>query len=208
MTMLRFSEILISRICHDVIAPLGAVSTGLELFQDIAPSKSVESEEIFDLIANSALSATTRITFFRAAFGGGALSPQDIRALLEKYFSESKMALKWEGTLPKEAPFKEWGRLLLTAALCLSDCAPRGGEITIEAPKKKELLALRLKADSIRLHPGWLEALTGEIEEESLNARTIPCYAIHRLVQEIGAACEVEHLTSSSELTVKIKKRA
>ena len=68
---IHFAEILASRLCHDVISPIGAISTGLELFQEVVPPLSVESQEIFDLIFESAKAATLRASMFRAVFSGG-----------------------------------------------------------------------------------------------------------------------------------------
>lgn len=199
--LIRFAELLISRVCHDLVTPLGAISTGLELFQETA------TDEILNLVSQSAQGATTRASFFRAAFGAGSLSPQDTDSLLEKYFGETKLSVQWDSKRPTNAPFKEWGQLMLNATLCVNDYAPRGGTLHILSAKDA-LVALRLEADSIIILPGSLEAFKGAMAVDELTPRTVPCYFTYLLAQELGAECEVEHVTSSSELTFTIKKRA
>ena len=202
---IHFAEILASRLCHDVISPIGAISTGLELFQEVVPPLSVESQEIFDLIFESAKAATLRASMFRAVFSGGgsALPLKEARLLLEKYFESTKLTLHWESSCPTEAPFKGWSRLLMNAILCISDCAPRGGELHVTMPDNM-FFSLHLKADPIILHHETSEVLDGKCTVQDLTPRNALYHFLYYLMQENGAEGSVQHQTASSELIFAI----
>ncbi len=204
---LHFSELLISRICHDLVTPIGAISTGLELFQETSPDHLTESQEILNLILHSAKTASARISFFRIAFGysGKNTSLGEARHLIENYFNRSKIEFYWKDPFEKDLSLGGWGRLLLNIVLWMSECAPKKGELHIVTPREDyPFLSLNLKADSIILHQGTLEALEGHSSLEDLTPRTAPCYLIHSLVKENQKKLKVHKSPLPSELFVEI----
>lgn len=205
---LHFAELLTSRLCHDLITPLGAINTGLELFQETSPDHHTESHEILNLILQSAQTACARVSFFRATFGssGERISLGEARQLIEDYFVRSKLHVHWETPFQKDFILKKWGRLLLNAVLWMSECAPRGGNLHISPPRENApLLTLGLKADSIILHQGTLEALEGQVSLEELSPRAVSCYLIHCFIEKEKGKLTVDKISSPSELILKIK---
>lgn len=205
---LRIAELLSSRLCHDLITPIGAINTGLELFQETPQNHLTESEEILNLILHSAQTASARISFFRVAFGvsGGGVSLGEARHLIENYFNRTKILCEWKNPFDPDLALEGWGRLLLNCALWMGECAPRGGTIHMATPREDILaLCLHLKADSIILHQGTLEALEGKASLQDLTPRTAPCYLLHCLVQESQKQLTYRHTTSPSELLLEIK---
>jgi histidine phosphotransferase ChpT len=205
---LQLAELLASRFCHDLIAPIGAINTGLELLQETLPGHLSESDEVLHLILNSAETASARISFYRAAFGsGGGNIPLDtLQDLVKKYFLRSKLQIKWKDSPQKELPLHPWGRLLLNAVLWMSECAPRGGILHISAPREDQpLLSLCLKAESIILHQGTVEALEGKAELLNVTPRTIPCYLIYTLVQMEKGTLTVHKTSTPSELLLEVR---
>ncbi len=208
---IRIAELLASRLCHDLITPIGAINTGLELFQDTSPDHLTESQEILNLILHSAQTAAARVSFFRAAFGstGGRISFEEARSLAENYFQRSKIKLEWSPPSQKELPLKGLTRLLLNSILWVGECAPRGGTLSISVSSDDNFcLALLLKADSIILHQGTVEALEGQVSLEELTPRTAPCYLIFCLVQENEGILTFKKSQSPSELFLEIKGKA
>lgn len=204
---LRLAELLTSRLCHDLITPIGAINTGLELFQEISPDHLTESREILNLILHSAQTASARVSFFRVAFGssGAMTSLGEVRELIEKYFIRSKLEFRWNDPFQKDLTLDGWGRLLLNSVLWVSECVPRKGILHISSPREGyPLLSLHLKADSIILHQGTLEALEGQTALEDITPRTVPCYLIHRLAEEKKAKITFRK-ASPSELFLEIK---
>ncbi len=205
---LRLAELVTSRICHDLITPIGAINTGLELLSDTTDTHLTESDEILTLILQSAQAASARVSFFRVAFGssGRNVSLEEVRQLIVNYFTRSKMIFHWKNVSPSDLAFDGWGRVLLNVILWMSECAPRGGTLDIFLPKQESsTLSLLLKADSIICHQGTLEALEGRVPVQDLSPRTIPCYLIHCLVKEKESQLKVQQTSSPSELSLEIK---
>lgn len=205
---IRLAELLASRLCHDLITPIGAINTGLELFDESADPSSAETKDILNLIHQSAETAAARVSFFRAAFGrsGDFVALGEVRQLLEPYYKRSKIKLLWNDPFPQDLSLKGWGRLLLNAALWLGECAPRGGQIYITSPQEKSpSMTLHLKADSIILHQGTLEALEGRLPLENLSPRTVPCHLIHILIKENKVTLSVHNSETPPALTLTIQ---
>lgn len=205
---LLLAELLIARLCHDLITPIGAIHTGLELFQETPPDHLTESQEILNLILHSSETASARLSFFRIAFGYGSerVSLGEAKDLIEKYFLRSKIEFHWESPFQKDLTLEGWGRLLLNATLWMSESAPRGGILHISTPRTDyPVLLCRLKTDSIIIHEGSLEALEGAVPLETLTPRTISCYLIHCLIKKTKGTFNVDKTSSPSELILEIK---
>lgn len=207
---LRLAELLSSRLCHDLVTPIGAINTGLELFQENVVDLSQDSKEIIDLIQHSSQVASSRLSFFRIAFGssGERTSFGEARALIENYFSRSKIEFEWKSPFQEDLILENWGRLLLNSILWVSECAPKGGIIQVTLPDEtSSKLSVGLDADSIILHQGTLEALGGKVPISDLTPRTIPCYLIHNLVKEINGLLECRKTELPLGLLLEIKGR-
>lgn len=207
---LHIAELLTSRLCHDLITPIGAINTGLELFQEITPNHLTESNEILNLILHSAQTASARVSFFRVAFGssGERVSLGEAKNLIDKNYARSKLTFYWKDPFEKDLTLEKWGRLLLNGVMWLCECAPRGGEVHISPPiGENSALTLCLKASSIIIHQGTLEALEGHASLHELTPRTAPCYLIRCLVEKEKGTLTIYKNTSLTELTLEIKGR-
>lgn len=205
MDSFRFSEALASRLCHDLVTPLGAIHTGLELLSETPPSHCTEFQEILNLILQSTVTASSRTRFFRAAFGksGETSSFADLHDLVQAYFASSKIKIDWE--FGEEAFPQGSGRLLLNALLWLGECAPQGGEISLVCQKDPiSFFRFSLRADPILLHEGMAEALSGQKEGTDCTPRTVPGVLLRHLVIEKGGKLVLHHTPSSHEMTLEI----
>lgn len=203
----RLSELLISRLCHDLVTPIGAINTGLELFQETSSEEMNESKEILNLIYQSGATASSRISFFRAAFGanGDRASFDEARQLIERYFDRSKMDFNWENGSNTDLSLQGWGRIILNSTLWLCDCAPKGGALYFELPKENNLtFAATLKAESIIIHQGTLEAIQGEIKIDDVTPRSVPCYLVQILAKEKDYSISVQR--SNAEIKLEISR--
>ncbi|MCE5972469.1 histidine phosphotransferase family protein [Sinirhodobacter sp. WL0062] len=117
-----------SRLCHDLISPLGAIGNGVELLAMSGVPASPEME----LIAESVRAANTRIRFFRIAFGQAVpeqrVSQREIRAILDDMARTGRTRIRWEveGDLSRQEV-----KLTFLAILCLESALPRGGDIIV-----------------------------------------------------------------------------
>ncbi len=118
-----------SRICHDLISPLGAISNGLEL---LAMSGQSDTPELA-LIAQSIASANSKIRFFRVAYGraptGSSLAQPEIVSVLRDYFKQSRVQIDWR---PMRETQRRDVKLAFLAIQCLESALPYGGRIDID----------------------------------------------------------------------------
>src|SRR3569832_2454930 len=123
MNELDFSAFLVSRVCHDLVSPLGAVVNGLEVLEDERdPAMRADALKI---VGSSAAQALARIQFMRIAFGaagsaGAELDLSEVGRLISGLFSGCKNTKKKKNR-QKHWP-KDWAKLLLNSALLAADC--------------------------------------------------------------------------------------
>ena len=126
---LCLSTTLASRICHDLINPIGAIQNGLELSQ--LSSEKLKGLE-WELIETSSINAANRIKFFRIAFGmsdhRGQLSPRNARKILEPIFSRDRFKVLWN---INQNISRSDSQIIFLSILCLETAMPMGGELII-----------------------------------------------------------------------------
>ncbi len=119
-----------SRICHDLISPIGAIGNGVEL---LMMSPEAQGPELA-LIAESVASANARIRFFRIAFGLSAADQRigrpEVTSVLADLTRGTRLAIDWDG--PADLPRSEV-KLAFLLLMCLETALPYGGEITVSA---------------------------------------------------------------------------
>ncbi|SMC45144.1 histidine phosphotransferase family protein [Primorskyibacter flagellatus] len=126
----NLAELIGSRICHDLISPIGAIQNGLELMSltgEMGPSPEM------DLISESCAHANARIRFFRVAFGstggGQSLSAGEVQSIIAGMFQGDRLSATWN---PRDATPREEVQLALLALLCMDRALSRGGEVRID----------------------------------------------------------------------------
>ena len=118
-----------SRICHDLISPIGAIGNGVELLE--MTGSGAASPEM-ELISGSVQDASARIRFFRIAFGSAAgqgnVSRREIRSILRAVGTGSRMAIDWqvEGDAPRDRV-----QVAFLVLQCFESSMPMGGEVTV-----------------------------------------------------------------------------
>jgi len=117
-----------SRICHDLISPLGAISNGLELLELSGQPKSLE----MDLINESVKTANAKLRLLRLAFGApdpdAQISAQEIKNTLRDNYSDPRLFVSADFDSPIR---KDDAKLIFLLLLCFEKIAPYGGEISI-----------------------------------------------------------------------------
>mgnify|MGYP002129200438 CR=1 FL=1 len=126
----NLSALLASRICHDLISPIGAIGNGLEL---LVMSGAGGSGPELTLINDSVLQANARIRFYRIAFGVSAPGQQigraEILSILSDMIAGSRLAVEWH--IPPDLPRAD-AKLAFLILLCLENALPYGGRIRVE----------------------------------------------------------------------------
>jgi histidine phosphotransferase ChpT len=178
---LRLASLLASRLCHDLVGPLGAVDNGLELMAENGEM----AGEAMALAQRSARRATGRLQLFRFAFGaaGGEehFGPGEARALAMECLQNGTIQIHWPAAmeLPPGA-----ARLLLNLLLLGSECLPRGGRLEVE--RTATGVAVLCEGAQIRLLPEVKAAVEGSAELAALSPRTVVGHYAQRLAKTLG----------------------
>jgi len=194
MTPVDFASLLCSRLCHDLMSPVGALNNGIELLSDETDPEM--REKCLELLADSARASANKLKFFRLAFGaaggfGEEIDTHEAEIVLEGLFGpERRIELGWvvsDEKLPKGAV-----KLLLNLALLAGDALVRGGRLDVGAELQNDLIELAVRGEGPRilLDPALRETLengaSGPVE-----ARAAGAWLAHSLIEEAGGSIQL-----------------
>jgi len=201
MTEIEFAALLVSRVCHDLVGPLGAVVNGMEVLED-ERDPTMRADAI-KLVTMSAEQALARIQFMRIAFGaagsaGAELDLGEIGRLTSGLLQGGKVQLAWNAQRLYWP--KDWAKLLMNATLLAADCLPRGGVVTVETGS--DALApsflIRAQGTSARVTGEVAEALKGEAV--NVDARHVQPFLTHKLSRSVNTALSIVPMDGVVEL--------
>jgi histidine phosphotransferase ChpT len=199
---LELAALISSRICHDVISPVGAIANGLEML-DEEQDESMR-EQTMDLIRKSARQASAKLQFARLAFGaagsaGAEIDLRDAERVARDFVQGGKHTLSWQGppvTLPKNKV-----KLLLNLLALGVVALPRGGTVNVEIKGEGPQVAFRVLAQG---EPARLsEQVTGLLAGANgmvLDAHSIQPYYAGRVASAAGMTVTVETRDKEVEL--------
>jgi histidine phosphotransferase ChpT len=201
MTDLEFSAFLVSRVCHDLVGPLGAVVNGLEVLED--ERDAAMRADALKIVTSSAAQALARLQFMRLAFGaagsaGAELDLGEVGRLIGGLFETGRITLEWE---PQHSQWpKDWAKLLMNAVLIGADCLPRGGVVRVEAAAFGEAPGFKVTASGVgaRVSEDVARALKGEVSEH--DARGVQPVLTFRLAKVVNAGLTITPLEGRVEL--------
>lgn len=169
------AAMLCSRVCHDLINPVGAIGNGLEVLAD--PSQGAMAEGAHDLIVNSAKHARAKLEFARLAYGasstaGTDLDTRECERVATLLFEIEKSELDWR--VPPLIMPKHKAKLLMNMLLIAAGSVPRGGMVTVtcEGPAGQESFRFVTKGPKT-LIPMGVQGLLAGTPEEGVDARGI-----------------------------------
>lgn len=175
MDALTFAQMLCSRLCHDLITPIGAVSSGFEILEDCDEE---DRAKLMDLTRRSAETASRRLTFYRAAFGHSLASQHStflsIKQLMEGFLTPIKIHLEWHSpeTLDQNKQFNQqltsWGRLLMNIVLTGAEGMPYGGGIQITSVQKNPYFKINFTGSFVTVRPEVMQMLKQNSQEETI----------------------------------------
>ena len=189
MTEIEFAALLVSRVCHDLVGPLGAVVNGMEVLED--ERDPAMREDAIKLVTMSADQALARIQFMRIAFGaagsaGAELDLGEIGRLIQGLLEGGKVQLQWN--VPRLYWPKDWAKLLMNATLLAADCLPRGGLVTVEAGSDPAAPGFHIRAQGMnaRVTEDVDRSLRGEAL--GVDARHVQPFLTYKLSRTVNAA--------------------
>lgn len=185
-----FAALLCSRLCHDLLSPIGALNNGLELLAD--ENDPEMRARCLELLAESARTSANKLKYFRLAFGsaggfGDLVPANEAKAAIEGVFaSTGRVNVGW--LVAEESLSKAAVKILLNLSLIAGEALVRGGQLDIgaESPDGATEIVVRAEGPRIVLDGELRGALQGECDEASLTPRAAAAWMVHQIVKEVG----------------------
>jgi len=204
MNSVDFASLLCSRLCHDLMSPVGALNNGIELLADETDPEM--REKCLELLADSARASANKLKFFRLAFGaaggfGEEIDTHEAEVALEGLFgAERRIELGWvvgDDKLPKTAV-----KVLLNLALIAGDALVRGGRLDVGAERSGDAVELAVRAEGPRilLDPVLRETLSNGASG-AVEPRAAAAWLAHNLISEAQGTIQLSD-PSSDALTI------
>ncbi|GAB4393719.1 MAG: histidine phosphotransferase family protein [Kiloniellaceae bacterium] len=191
----RVAELLASRLCHDLVGPIGAVGNGLELLSD---DEFGMADDAMQLTTNSARQASNILQFFRLAYGmAGARVGADytqIRDLSAALLETSRTKLDWtEIQAPEGAP-DGIAKLVLNMIALGHEALPRGGNLRVGIVSGGQGIDCTVTAagQDAHLRPECLAGLQDEIDLDELSPRGVHGYFTRLVAKRLGSDLVIE----------------
>jgi len=192
MNAVELASLLCSRLCHDLLSPIGALNNGIELLADEQDAEM--RERCLELLAESARASANKLKFFRLAFGAGGgfgdeIDTHEARSALEGiYGADRRVELGWmvsDDKLSKGAI-----KLLLNLAMIAGDALVRGGRLDVGAERRGDGLEMVIRAEGPRilLDPKLRETIANGQSGGEVEPRAAGAWLAHALAAEAGGA--------------------
>lgn len=191
----EFASLLCSRLCHDLLSPVGALNNGIELLGDEQDPEM--RARCLELLGESARASANKLKFFRLAFGAAGgfadeVDTREARVAIEGLFGgDGRIQLSWmvdEPTMSKSAL-----KVLLNLVLIAGDALVRGGRLDVGAEKHDGGLDIVVRAEGSRIviDPELKKALAGDSAEDQIAPRAAAAWLVHCLVADGGGEVQV-----------------
>jgi histidine phosphotransferase ChpT len=186
---LDLAALLCSRVCHDLISPVGAIMNGLEVMEE---GKDEETSQFaMDLIKKSAKTASAKLQFCRLAFGaagsaGAQIDTGDAEKVARGLIEDERFKVAWN--LPRVLLAKNRVKLLLNMLLLAAQAIPRGGQVTVDPVGEGDATGFRITVTGTNAKvpqaiPGLLSATPGE---HAIDAHAIQPFYTGMLAKTCG----------------------
>ena len=185
---LELAALLCSRVCHDLISPVGAIVNGLEVLDD--NPKPEDREFALDLIRKSAKTASARLQFCRLAFGaagssGAQIDLGDAQTMARGHLEDAKTKITWN--LPRVLMAKNRVKLLLNMMVIAQQTIPRGGMLTVDPVGEGDSIGFRVTAAGLNARlPQNIADMLSSTEAHSVDAHAVQPYYTKLLAQACG----------------------
>jgi histidine phosphotransferase ChpT len=209
---LDLAALLVSRVCHDLISPVGAISNGMEILEDEQDQEM--RKHALALIEHSVAQARSRLLFARLAFGamgsaGAEIPLREAGNVASEFFRGGKPKFIWES--PEAVLDKELVKIALNLAQIGADCIPRGGSLTCKVNTSADGTKIDVLAEGPRanLAQDIVAALSGALDMGDLTGRTIAPHMIallaRRLSGRIVHTASAERVALTANFPAKLK---
>jgi len=202
MNAIDLASLLCSRLCHDLLSPVGAMNNGIELLADEQDPDM--RERCLELLTESARASANKLKFFRLAFGAGGgfgddIDTREARSALEGlYGPERRIELGWVvagDRLPKGAV-----KLLLNLAMIAGDGLVRGGRLDVGVERSASSIEMVIRAEGPRvlIDPTLRETIVNGAGGHKVEPRAAGAWLAHALAAEAGGTIQLSDPASEA----------
>lgn len=179
----RVAELLVSRICHEVVGPIGAINNGVELIEEMGEDMAADA---MGLIGSSAKQAAARVQFLRVAYGRTGRSETraaDLRNIATAALGNGRIQIDWPmGAIAPDIP-DGMGGLILNLIELASGALPRGGRVEVEIGRQIAVIA---EGQNPQISPELSAAIAGQISIDALTPRLVHGYWAGMVARELN----------------------
>jgi len=169
------TQLLCSKLCHDLVGPIGAVSNGVEMVEEFDATM---RDEALGLIGDSARQASARLQFYRYAYGrvGAPITCDVLAGLITDLFGDGPFKLDWPGDMSAEIVEGARGKLLANMILLATEALPRGGRISVRGSGEGGALRVVADGETSALPGEVAAAMSTEVDVKTLTARSVQAH--------------------------------
>ena len=185
---LDLAALLCSRVCHDLISPVGAIVNGIEVMEE---DKNEETKTFaLDLIKKSAYTASAKLQFCRLAFGaagsaGAQIDLGDAQTVARGHLEDGKITITWN--LPRLLLPKNKVKLLLNMMVIAQQTIPRGGVLAVDPLGEGDAMSFRVTSTGLNARiPQNIADILSASQASAIDAHAVQPYYTRLLAQDCG----------------------
>jgi len=204
LTAADLAALLCARICHDLVGPVGALETGLDLLND--DDNLDMHDDAIELIKVGAEQASAKLKFLRIAFGAGGSAPaviacDELERLGRGVYPDGKIVFDWQ--MEVDGLNKPAARVLLNLVMLSVQTIPLGGTVIVNAKIVGENaeISLTCTGNKARLDPAIAKTLAGGAPEDGFSGRTIQPFYTGMITREAGGTLTARVVTEGENIT-------
>ncbi len=203
----ELAALLVSRVCHDLIGPVGAIVNGMEMLED--DDDTDMRAHALALIANSARAATAKLKFCRMAYGASGameavIDPAEARDAVAGLIGKGRVTLAFDAA--SAAIPKAHVKLLACLMLCGVEAIPRGGEVkaSVREEGPTRVLDIRAEGTRVQLAPEVVTALKGEAALADAGHRHIHAFFTGLMIRASGGVLDITAAETAASFRVNL----
>lgn len=185
----RVLELVVSRVCHDLVSPVGAINNGVELMEELGEDAGAEATK---LIAHSATQASIRLKCFRLSYGAAGTDQnigfKEIKDVFIDWLKAGRVQFEAEPDLAVKfsMPPRGFFKCLLNFLVLAEECGHGEAKITLSAMEGNKGVKILVTGNHIGFRDGAEAALKGDVEPDALDPRSVHAYIAGKFVAYFG----------------------
>jgi len=199
-----------SRLCHDLVSPVGAVANGVEVMAE--EDDAAMQKQALELLAHSAELASRRLKFYRLAFGasggeGVRISLREARQVTMDFLEDTRVDLQWPAEMDEDQ--LDFGKpavkLLLNLTLLAAEAMPRGGDVLVGLERSDDVrITVQARGSDVRLNDAVATAFGNGNASEDISPKTAPALLAARVATAAGGELQADLQTDVLTLSAKL----